>query len=476
VYAICQPFTCNPAPINEVGVYGTGLSITSNPVDITVPGTASSFMWFGAPGHSQYFVPVELLSGSVGSTVRLPYVPNSMVLDRTATNLYFGSLHELMIYNAASNTLSSENPSLPGVVLAVAPSNATVLINDQVRRLFYIANSSGASASTFGGLGISAAWTPDSKTLYVTDSAAANNLPANIAAGITAHTDTLYVFNANTGWTTYPLPCSAGASCATPSKGAESVAITIPSVGAYIAGDPTVAHTWCPTGTAGNYSSISFYPVGDTVPVDTDVLAATTDGNHILGAASGASAGPISFYDIGVTIPAGACPAAVNNLLQPLIIPHTGPAAGTVNVTATAVNQIVTSPAAVTAGTSSAASSLSFITYTGTTTGATLPYYLQTTSASATLGTLGYVPLTGSANITAPIAGAFSPDSTLFFVSTSGDNLVHYINTTTLTDTLQIAPDLPACTPGSDPNCTLTAPATSPVPATVIVTKPRATT
>ena len=41
---------------------------------------------------------------------------------------------------------------------------------------------------------------------------------------------------------------------------------------------------------------------------------------------------------------------------------------------------------------------------------------------------MGYVPLTGSANITAPIAGAFSPDNTLFFVSTAGDNMIHYIN------------------------------------------------
>ena len=52
------------------------------------------------------------------------------------------------------------------------------------------------------------------------------------------------------------------------------------------------------------------------------------------------------------------------------------------------------------------------------------------------------------------MAGAFSPDNTLFFVSTSGDNMVHYIDTRTLTDTQQISPNLPACTPGSDPGCT----------------------
>jgi hypothetical protein len=74
------------------------------------------------------------------------------------------------------------------------------------------------------------------------------------------------------------------------------------------------------------------------------------------------------------------------------------------------------------------------------------------------------------------VAGAFSPDNTLFFVSTSGDNQVHYIDTTSLTDKQQISPNLPACTPGSDPGCTLAAPSSNPVPATVIAVKPRSTT
>ncbi len=82
VFAVCQPPSCNAAPINVVGLNGTGLPVSSNPVNITTPGTASNYVWFAAPGQSQYFVPVELLSGTVGSTVRMPYVPNSMVMDR----------------------------------------------------------------------------------------------------------------------------------------------------------------------------------------------------------------------------------------------------------------------------------------------------------------------------------------------------------------------------------------------------------
>ena len=228
VTAICQPATCNPAPINQIGLYGTGVSISSNPVIITTPGTASSYIWYSAPGYSQYFVPVSLLNGTVGSTVRLPYVPNSMIMDRTGNSLYFGSQHELMIFSTVGNVLTKQDPAVPGVVLAVAPNNSLVLINDQARHLFYLYNPNGTIASTFGGnecspgtvcggLGASAEWTPDSKTLYITDSAA---LGGN-------HTDTLYVYNANNGWTTYNLPASGG------SKGAQSLAIMVPSVGAY---------------------------------------------------------------------------------------------------------------------------------------------------------------------------------------------------------------------------------------------------
>ena len=90
-----------------IGFFGTGLSISSNPVNITTPGTASDYVWFGAPGNSQYFVLVELLTGTVGSTVRLPYVPNSMVMDRGRNSLYFGSARELMIVRTATNAISN---------------------------------------------------------------------------------------------------------------------------------------------------------------------------------------------------------------------------------------------------------------------------------------------------------------------------------------------------------------------------------
>ena len=253
VYAVCEPGACNPAPINEFGLNGTGLPLSSNPVSIIVPGTTSDYVWFAAPGQSQYFASMELLTGNPGSSARLPFVPNSMVMDPGGNNLYFGSPRELMVFSTVSNSLTNQNTAVPGVVLAVSPSNSELVINDQIRGVFYIYNTASGLGSSYGGLGVAAEWTPDSNTAYIVDSAAAGP----------GHTNTLYVYNVNLGWSTYPL---------TASGGSQNVAVTVPGIGAYLAGFPTVAHTWCPSGTVGNNASIQFFPQSDTVNLPTNVL------------------------------------------------------------------------------------------------------------------------------------------------------------------------------------------------------------
>jgi len=503
IYAICQPGSCNPAPTNEFGWYGTGLPVASNAVKITTPGTASGYVWLSSPGQSQYFVPIELLSNTVSSPVRLPYVPNSMIMDRLGNSLYFGSSHELMIVSTSSNSVTAASTSVPGVVLAVSPDNTQVLINDQTQQKFYVYNVSGGTYTSFGGLGNAAAWSPDSKTLYITDNAALNSTASSAEQGITGHTDTLYVYSQN-NWTTYTLPPSPLTNPLPPgllpsntltlpdpmpsnvavASTVQTPALTIPSVGAYLRGSPTEAHTWCPSGTVGDYASMTFYPLADTVEdasskaVQTDALVATTDGQHILGAAVTGSGTTLA--DIDVTIPQYNCLplesdsnySLINgDALSPLPLTHTETTQtlDSSKVSATAINQVIASPQ----------SNLAFVTYTAKASNANaqLPYYVPGSGAAA--GTLGYISLTGSSAISAPLTGAFTPDDTLFFVSTAGDDLLHYIDVSTLTDTKQVTPSLPACTPvsagGVDVGCVFSG-SEAIVPATAIAVKPRSTT
>jgi hypothetical protein len=484
VTATCQPPTCNPAPINEFGLNGTGLSLSSNPVNIIVPGTTSDFVWFGAPGQSQYFTSIELLTGTPGSTVRLPYVPNSMVMDESGTNIYFGSPRELMIYSTVNNSITRQDPTAPGVVLAASPNASQILVNDQIRGLFYLYNVAGGTSLTQGGLGAAAAWTPDSNTLYIVDSAA---LGGN-------HTDTLYVYNNNSGWSSYSLASSGGA---------QHLAITVPGVGAYLSGNPIVARTWCPSGTVGNNATIQFYPQPATDSVatstPTSVLGATEDGKHILGAEPNGTS--ISLTDIGVTVPTSICPETATGTTQTLAPLSTNPVVnGTVSLTgvtnSTAINQVVTGSAPTTASVTTAAP-IAFVTYdtpSTSTAAAQLPYYLPLSPPSIGTGPLGYVTFadaTSATPPTAPLAGTFSPDNSIFFVSTQGDNEIHFISIPTTvgtsgptapSDTQQFSPNLPACTPvsagGSDAGCQYpTAPASNTVvPATVITVKPRSVT
>jgi hypothetical protein len=169
--------------------------------------------------------------------------------------------------------------------------------------------------------------------------------------------------------------------------------------------------------------------------------------------------------------------------------------AGT-NVSVTAVNQVVTGAAPTTASTTTAAP-IAFVTYStpsNSTATAQLPYYLPLPNGSGA-GPAGYVtfqyPSGVTTTATAPLAGVFSPDNSIFFVSTQGDNEIHFISiptnvsTTAPTDTQQISPNLPACLPvaegGNDAGCqyptTLPVPtSTTFVPATVITVKPRSVT
>jgi hypothetical protein len=309
--------------------------------------------------------------------------------------------------------------------------------------------SSGAFSS-YSGVGTYAQWSPDAKTLYVVGTDQTGTIP------------TMFVNNINTGWTTYPL--ANGQPAVEQTTPASQLAMTVPGIGAFLSGYPTVAFGWCPTLNSATGYIQQAYPQIAAVDDQTDILGATINGSHILGVSKGSGSPQLTDINVNFSqsLNNGACPAtssggiftSSNITTSPVTANPQTPIVIPAGVALNAFEQVLPSPA----------SNLAFITYsaqTGSTGTANLPYYTPATGSTA--GPVNYVTLSGAP--TAPIAGAFSLDDTLFFVSTSGDNQVHYINLTGATpvDSQQITPGL------VDLNG-------NPLPATAIAVKPRSTT
>jgi len=407
VTAMCQPSTCNPSPVNILGQNGNGLPITANPLSVNSSGRSSNLLWMASP-QSPYFSQVDLTTGAIASPVKLPYTPNSMVADQAGTNIYFGSYRELMVYGASGNTLSKEDTNVPGVVLAVSPDSTTVVINDQLRQVIYLYTNSSGAYTSIGGLATRAQFSPDGKTVYIIGP------------------DHLYIHNANTGWSTgneYDISSIEPSNTCTLNNNVSpttvtydpfcgpNLTVTVPSVAAFLSGTSTVARGFC-ADTSG--TTPVYYPSAANVGTTTTALTATPNGKHILGADTSTFSDILLYSDTSNSTtgaPTGPCPSA-----------NTGFTIGTtftpssLGVSPSEIDQVVASPD----------SSTAFVTYTASSASGALPYYQPST------GTLKTLQLSSGA--VDPIAGIFSPDGSIFFVSTTGDNLVHQVTVSSFVD------------------------------------------
>ena len=433
ISAICQPAACNPSSYSQIGLFGNGKPVTSNPVNITTAGTNSTVLYM-ASTNSYYVTQRDFTLSAVSSPFRLPFLPNSMVISEDGSSIYMGSSTALMVLGAGSTlTLSRTDQTVPGNVLAVSPDNTTVVISDPVHQVISLESSAGVVATTYGGVvGTHAVWAPDSRTVYITTGTVTTPATATTPAVITP-SPTVLVYSVFTGWTTVANTVPA-----------TDITLTVPGVGAYLAGSTTTALSYCAISTPGVNNGVptetnTFYPlVASSAPVTTDRVSATNSGTHILGA----TVTPVpTLQDITVSIPGGACPAV-----------------GTQNFS-NSPSTIILSPVAansITGVLPTSDSSIAFITYTGS--GGVLPAYAPSSSGP---GQITYIPLSGGA--TAPVSGVESSDNSTFYVGTTGDNLLHIINRSTLTDSSTLTPGL------NDPNG-------NPVAPNLLVQKPRKTT
>ncbi len=396
ISALCQPPACNASSFPLVGLYGNGLPIVSNPVQINSNGTANSTILYIASTGSQYVQPVDFTSTSQAAPTRLPFTPNSMVISNDLSTIYMGSGNELMVLSVsgANVTLAAVYPGIMGKVLAVSPDNSTVVITDPTRNLTYLVTGSGTLQTEIGGTGTRASWTQDSTTVYI----------ATTDGRVLVHSSFL-------GW----QPVTTGQ--------ISDVVVTVPNVGIYLGGNPVQARTNCPATTINNpntgfnqTTTNTFYPfASNTLTATADLLAATNDGAHILGANVG------GLSDIVTNVKSGSCQNLTFTNAFTGIKPFVGVA-----------------PTAITSVLATTDSAFSFVTYQGT--GAAVPQYVPAT------GTLSTIALqkTASGTPIAPVSGVISSDNLTLYVGSSGDNIVHRLTrgTTGFADT--VTPVIPA--------------------------------
>ena len=343
------------------------------------------------------------------------------------------------------------------MVLAVSPDSTTVVIADQVRQVIYLYTVSSAAHTSIGGLATRAQFSPDGQTLYVTGP------------------NSLYIHNTNSGWSVYPnLPTQTGAGCNLNNNDYTSTttpvhALLLPGHRSHHSRRRRLPDRPEPQHRLQLLPKYHDHPVyllpqprsrpGTVLPA-TDHITATTDRVHILGV------NPTTLSDIYLgsvpappgfrsrTLPAlqpAPAPSHREHLCRPALPNRAGPRPDS------AGDRRIHRPGRRLARLDDRFCYL----YRAHRHGSPLlpAYTLATTFGEA--GTLSTVKLSGAA--TAPLAGAFSPDNTIFFVGTAGDNLVHFIDVPSLTDTKTINPGL-------------VDPTGAPVPIQFLAVKPRPTT
>ena len=419
--AVCNPAICNPSPFSQIGLYGNGKPITSNGLTVNAVGTSGTVIFMGSTS-SQYVLPMDFTTNQPSALIKLPYLPNSMVITQDGNTVYLGSSSALMSFTTLNNTQGTPNTTVTGTVISVSPDGTTLVVTDPVRQTISLYSPSSTSVnSSYGGIATSAAWSPDSSTVYIT----------------TQTGNLLLTHNSFTNWQVTPT-----------TENYTAVAVTVPSIGAYFAGPSfTDGRSYCAASTVNNANTPPtvtnvFAPLADENASINDTLSSTTDGLHILGAT--ASTTPAKLNDLDLTLPLPttanpnvACPIPPAAQVAPGYFLSTTNTVPLTSITATKITGVV--PAS--------NSKLAFVTYAGSS--GKLPLYLPPASG---LGTLTYLTLgNGATTAAAPVSGVFSTDNLFFYAGTgaansnSVDNDVHIfsINGTTATETGIISPQLP---------------------------------
>ncbi len=417
VTAVCQPSSCNPAPFSQLGLYGTGKAITSNPITVVASGTSSTVVYMGSTA-SQFVAFRDFTTNETSSLIDLPFVPNSMVMNLAGTEIYLGSQEGLMTIATSSNSVSPADQNIQGEVLSVSPDGSMLVVTDPpLQTISLISTSTMAVISSYTGVGTSASWSIDNQAVYVTTT-----------------TNQVLTYSKYTDW-----------QVASADEIYSATTVTVPGIGAFFAGPTTTeARSYCPSTTISSAAlppttANSFIPLVSTNPVATDQLVATNNGTHIVGAHANGTSSTLTDIDVTLPLPPTNPTSGVNYgcPIPPAAQPSTTYFPTTVNgpLPLSGINA-----ASITGLQASTNSEAVFVNYTLPTTAKTgagiLPLYLPPATGTGP-GTLNLLTLSNGASASsAPESGVFSTDNFTYYVGTgssdglSADNDVHEITLT----------------------------------------------
>ncbi|MGE5205313.1 MAG: WD40 repeat domain-containing protein [Chlamydiota bacterium] len=191
IFPVCTPPACN---VNLHAVY------SSNVVSTTVTGTVgagtvyvASTGCYGTTSCTASLIPINTSTNTAGAAITLSSPPNSMVVDLTGANVYFGTAAGLRIF-ATSTSAFTGTSSVVGKVLAASPDGTKAIVSNTAGNpnVVYVVDSKASTSSPLLLNGVTAAaFSPDSTTAY-------------LLAG-----STLYVYSTTRALQTISLPASA---------------------------------------------------------------------------------------------------------------------------------------------------------------------------------------------------------------------------------------------------------------------------
>jgi hypothetical protein len=118
---------------------GINLPIYSNLFKVTVAGTSPATTVYATSsftppsGTSPTLVPIDTSTGTAGTAINLPGVPNSLVFAGSGSRAYLGTTAGLVTLDPAANAVSVVDPTISGKVLAVSPNGAKVIVSNAAK-------------------------------------------------------------------------------------------------------------------------------------------------------------------------------------------------------------------------------------------------------------------------------------------------------------------------------------------------------